>query len=113
VNQTTKLEPARTYDEAVEQARETQRKVYGPSCAAWVVWAFRKQLKKTGVMQFAVWEKKYKEAHAKKPQFFIGFDYLRSAKNWHGEVVVEGHKLVYRLFWLRHPQGKALAGVAS
>lgn len=113
VNQASKLEPPRTYDEAVEQARETQRQVYGPACAAGIIWRFRQQIKKHGVAQFQVWEKKYKEAHAKRPWFFIGFDYLRGAKNWHGVVLVEGNKLVYRLFWLKHPTGKALSGIAS
>lgn len=112
-NETEKLTTKQPYDAAVEQARETQRKVYGPSCAAWIVGAYRKQFKRAGMMKFEVWEKKYKEAHAKRPQFFIGFDYLRGAKNWHGDVVVEGRKLIYRLFWLKHPLGKTMAGVAS
>lgn len=71
VNETQKLAGSVEVDPLVEQARETQRNVYGPLCAAWLVWAFRKQFKKTGVMEFPVWEGKYEEAHAKRPQFFI------------------------------------------
>lgn len=113
VNETEKLTTKQPYDEAVEQARETQRKVYGPACAAWLVRAYRKQFKRDGMFQFQVWEKKFKEGHAKVPQFFIGFDYLRMQKNWHGVVLVQGHKLVYRMFWLKHPIGRARAGIAS
>lgn len=91
-----------------ERAREAQLAVYGPQCAAWLVRAFKREFKARGAMQFVVYEKKLADAGRKRPQFFFGFEWLRRQKRWHGEVVLEGAKRVYRVYHLMHPAGRAL-----
>jgi len=80
-------------------ARKAMVESFGPRCAGWLLAKHRRELHKTGTIEFtAPLAPKAKIAERLK-WFFIAMDYLRSRAGWVVSIHTQRDKRVFRVRW--------------
>ena len=78
-----------------ENARALMVARFGVSCAAWLVWAHRRQLRRAGVVDLVI------PGSADTPMWFaLAVEYLRGRAHWAIDVLAQGDVRTFRLRWL-------------